>query len=205
MDISAYRPNEADDVERLFTRTFSDSEGESEGAIVGGLAGELMRSTGESDLYGFAARENAELIGSILFSRMSFEREMNAFVLAPVATRTDHQRRGVGQKLITFGLNTLKEDGVELVVTYGERRTVTNQQEVRDLLLPDPSGFFELAEEYTSPEEKELLLFAGSIHAMAACSQNTEMSPRKPEFPSKLGWVQPPERVRGSIPRLATT
>ena len=140
MDISAYRPNEADDVERLFTRTFSDSEGESEGAIVGGLAGELMRSTGESDLYGFAARENAELIGSILFSRMSFEREMNAFVLAPVATRTDHQRRGVGQKLITFGLNTLKEDGVELVVTYGDPRFYSKVgfSVVTEALVPAP-------------------------------------------------------------------
>ena len=125
MDILAYTPNEVEKVERLFTKTFSDSEGESEGTIVGGLAGELMRSTSRSDLYGFIARDGAELVGSILFSRMRFEQEIKAFILAPVAIRTDHQRRGIGQKLINFGLNVLKEDGVELVLTYGDPRFYT--------------------------------------------------------------------------------
>lgn len=122
MNFSAYTVNEADEIEALFTRTFSDSEGESEGAIVGGLAGELMRNTGTADLYGFVARDGVDLVGSILFSRMWFERDIDAFILAPVATRTDHQRRGVGRRLISFGLNTLKTDGVELVLTYGDPR-----------------------------------------------------------------------------------
>ena len=93
MQFSTYTSDEADEIKALFTKTFSDSEGESEGAIVGGLAGELMRSTGESDLYGFVARDGVDLVGSILFSRMWFEREVEAFILAPVATRTDHQRK----------------------------------------------------------------------------------------------------------------
>ena len=122
MEITAYTPNDVGKIEKLFASTFSASAGESEGAIVGGLAAELMRSTGKADLYGFVARDGVDLVGSILFSRMWFEREIDAFILAPVATRTDHQRQGVGQKLINFGLNVLKEDNVELVVTYGDPR-----------------------------------------------------------------------------------
>lgn len=140
MKISAYTSDEAQDIEALFTKTFSDSEGESEGAIVGGLAGELMRSTGESDLYGFVARDGAGLVGSILFSRMWFEEEIDAFILAPVATCTDHQRRGIGQALINFGLNTLREDGVELVLTYGDPRFYSKVgfRVIGEALIPPP-------------------------------------------------------------------
>jgi len=122
MEISAYNPNDFDRIEELFVSTFTDSEGPSEGTVVGGLAGELMRSTGKNDLYGFVAKDGAALVGSILFSRIRFEREINAFILAPVAICTEYQRRGVGQSLINFGLNTLKENGVELVLTYGDPR-----------------------------------------------------------------------------------
>jgi len=125
MEHSHYTPNDVDKIERLFIKTFTDSEGQSEGETVGGLAGELIRSTGEADLYGFVARDSAELVGSILLSRMRFEREIKAFILAPVAIHTDYQRQGIGQELIKFGLNVLKEDGVELVITYGDPRFYT--------------------------------------------------------------------------------
>ena len=51
---------------------------------------------------------------------MIFESGINAFILSPMATLTDHQRKGVGQKLINSGLKTLKEDGAELAITYGD-------------------------------------------------------------------------------------
>ena len=140
MELAAYTPNDAGKIEKLFVSTFSASAGESEGAIVGGLAAELMRSTGEADLYGFVARDGADLVGSILFSRMWFERDIDAFILAPVATRTDHQRQGVGQKLITFGLNVLKEDNVELVLTYGDPRFYSKVgfRVIAEDLIPPP-------------------------------------------------------------------
>ncbi len=140
MECSAYNPDDADRIEDLFVSTFTDSEGRSEGVTVGGLAGELMRSTGEGDLYGFVAMDNAELTGAILLSRMRFEHEINAFILAPVAVRTDHQRRGVGRKLIRFGLNVLKEDGVELVLTYGDPRFYSKAgfRVVDETLVPPP-------------------------------------------------------------------
>lgn len=140
MKISAYTSNEADEIESLFTKTFSDSEGESEGAIVGGLAGELMRSTADADFYGFVARDGVDLVGSILFSRLWFEREIDAFILAPVAIRTDHQRRGIGQNLINFGLTAIKKDGVELVLTYGDPRFYSKVgfRVVAESVIPPP-------------------------------------------------------------------
>ena len=42
--------------------------------------------------------------------------------MAPVAIHTDYQGRGIGQKLLNFGIMSLKEKGVELVMTYGDPR-----------------------------------------------------------------------------------
>ena len=78
-----------------------------------------MDSTDANDLYCFIATENEQIIASIFFTRMTFESGINAFILSPVATHTDHQGKGVGQKLINFGLDVLKENGVELAITYG--------------------------------------------------------------------------------------
>ncbi len=120
MKFSTFNPNNAGEIEQLFIKTFSDSEGQSEGKVIGHLVRDLMGSTDANDLYCFIATENEQIIGSIFFSRMIFESGINAFILSPAATHTDHQGKGVGQKLINFGLDVLKENGVELAITYGD-------------------------------------------------------------------------------------
>lgn len=120
MKISTCNPNNAHDIEQLFIKTFSDSEGQSEGKLIGNLVNDFMDSTDANDLYCFIATEDGQIIGSIFFSRITFESGIKAFILSPVAIHTDHQGKGVGQKLINHGLNALKEDGVELVLTYGD-------------------------------------------------------------------------------------
>lgn len=106
----------------LFTDTFTDSEGPSEGALIGNLAQELMTETEARDIYGFVAVEAEKTIGCIFFTRLTFENDINAFLLAPVAIHTDYQGQGIGQGLIGFGINKLKANGVELVMTYGDPR-----------------------------------------------------------------------------------
>lgn len=120
MKLSTYNPSHIEEIKRLFTKTFTDSEGQSEGLIVGNLVYDLMARTGGDDLCGFIATENQHIIGSIFFSRMTFENKIEAFLLSPVAIATSCQGKGVGQKLINFGLNVLKEKGVELIITYGD-------------------------------------------------------------------------------------
>jgi putative acetyltransferase len=120
MKLSTYNPSNIEEIKQLFTKTFSDSEGQSEGILIGNLAYDLMTGTDGNDLYGFVATENEQIIGSIIFSRLAFENGINAFLLAPVAIHTSYQGKGIGQKLINFGLNALKESGVELAFTYGD-------------------------------------------------------------------------------------
>ena len=45
MNLSKYKPNNADEIEQLFIKTFSDSEGPSEGELIGRLVKDMMAST----------------------------------------------------------------------------------------------------------------------------------------------------------------
>lgn len=120
MIFSEFSPRDRDEIEALVTKVFSDSEGESEGLLIGKLVRELMISTAPEDLYGFVARDKSKIIGSIFFSRLSFESKISAFILSPVAIQTDYQGQGIGQQLINYGINHLKGNGIELVFTYGD-------------------------------------------------------------------------------------
>lgn len=120
MKYSLYRPSQVKELKHVFQKTFGDSEGEGEGVLIGDLAYDLMTTTNENDLLVFVATENEKIVGCIIFTRMTFEKSVNAFLLSPVAIHTDYQGKGFGQALITFGLQTLQEQGVVLVFTYGD-------------------------------------------------------------------------------------
>lgn len=120
MDILIYSTGQTEEIKSLFTTVFSDSEGQSEGILIGNLVYELMTETDRKDLYGFVAIEHEKIIGCIFFSRLTFESGICAFILSPVAVHTEHQGKGIGQQLIKYGINRLKEEGVELVMTYGD-------------------------------------------------------------------------------------
>jgi putative acetyltransferase len=122
MHFATYVSSDLKEISELFTKTFSDSEGQSEGRLIGSLAYELMTTTEKKDLHVFIAAEDEMIVGSIILTRLTFEIPVNAFLLGPVAVHTDYQGRGVGQGLIRFALNSLREDGVDLVFTYGDPR-----------------------------------------------------------------------------------
>ena len=153
MEISTYRSGDRDEIKQLFTKVFSDSEGQSEGQseglLIGALVSDLFATTDDNDLYGFVVVDDKKIIGSILFSRLTFENGINAFLLSPVAISTDFQGQGIGQKLINFGLNTLKNNGVELAITYGDPnyytkvgfRPITENLAKAPLKLSYPEGW----------------------------------------------------------------
>jgi len=63
-----------------------------------------------------------EIVGHILFSRMSIETaggSVSAAALAPMAVLPEHQRRGIGGRLIRHGLNWLRGHGEQIVIVVG--------------------------------------------------------------------------------------
>ena len=121
MDFSADFTKHVDEIAGLFAATFAASEGAEEGALIGDLARRLMVDTPAKDLRVFTAWEDGALAGCIFFTRLSFEGDTRTvFMLAPVAVATDRQGKGVGQRLIAHGLEALRHEGVDIVVTYGD-------------------------------------------------------------------------------------
>jgi len=109
-----------EEVASLFTSVFSSSEGEQEGRLIGSLASALAARTDNQRIIGVGAYEDGSMIGAIFFTRLRFDEPIEAYMLAPVAVSTAHQGRGIGQALIRFGLDELKDRSVTLVVTYGD-------------------------------------------------------------------------------------
>ena len=108
------------EVAELFTPVFTSSEGEKEGVLIGNLSSELASSIDNEETICFGVYENESLIGSIFFTRLKFNNPIRVYMLAPVAVSTEHQGKGIGQALISYGLNELKYRSVNVAVTYGD-------------------------------------------------------------------------------------
>lgn len=118
-----FEPVNNSNIERvtaLFIQVFSDSEGENEGHIIGSLVSDLFRTTPSSELAGYLIKEGDVLAGSIIFSKLTLDSDIKAMILSPVAIATDYQRKGLGQRLIKYGIEQIIQQDVALVVTYGD-------------------------------------------------------------------------------------
>jgi len=122
MKYALYKQADTQKIITLFDDTFSDSEGKEEGALIAKLIQDFFTlPANEEDLHIFVAQdENERIVGCIFFSRLTFANGENIFLLAPVAVATECHGQGVGQGLIQFGLEALKEKGVTVVITYGD-------------------------------------------------------------------------------------
>ncbi|MBW8189998.1 N-acetyltransferase [Neiella marina] len=121
MQQGIFQQQHAADVEQLFEQVFSDAEGAEEGRTIAELVHNLITTTPENDLQGFVTQSNRQLIASIFFTPLTFEASSQpVLLLSPVAVHTQFQGQGIGQRLIHFALAKLKQQGVDLVVTYGD-------------------------------------------------------------------------------------
>lgn len=109
------------EITELYKNTFSASEGTEEGQAIGDLSSRIIAKTASEDLYIFGATSEADIAGSIMFTRLTYPNSDQAvFVMGPVAVASKVQGQGIGQKLIAFGLAELRAACVDVVVTYGD-------------------------------------------------------------------------------------
>jgi predicted N-acetyltransferase YhbS len=122
MNFQLLNKSNQDKVTELFRSVFTSSEGESEGNLIGNLASKLSLGIDNQNIFCFGAYKMELLVGSIFFTRLTFQQTIQIFMLAPVAVRTDYQGRHIGQTLINYGLEQMKIHSVAAVVTYGDPR-----------------------------------------------------------------------------------
>ncbi len=86
---------------------------EAEALIVEGV-----RAEGAA-LLELVAEEDGEIVGHILFSRMTCEPQRRIAGLGPVAVRPDRQNARLGQALCWAGIDALRDTGAEAIVVLG--------------------------------------------------------------------------------------
>ncbi len=158
----------------FFKRVFTESEGESEGLLIGNLVSEIIKTTQDSDLFVFTIIEQNKMLGCVIFSRVIFGNNVNAFILSPMAILTNHQGKGLGQALIKYGLDKLISNDVELVLTYGDINFYSKAgfQKISNKKIRPP---FEL--EYSqgwlgqSLSDKDLSSYAGKVVCVSSLNK----------------------------------
>jgi putative acetyltransferase len=103
----------------------------------------------EAVLLSLVAEVDGQIIGHILFSRMTVEAAQGsvaAVSLAPMAVLPDHQGRQVGSQLVRHGLAQLRARGERIVIVLGHThyypRFGFSSEKARCLASPFPAGAF---------------------------------------------------------------
>ena len=107
------RPATAEDFPAIHAVEVAAFEREDQALIVEGV-----RAEGAA-LVELVAEDEREIVGHILFSRMTTQPVRRFAGLAPVAVRPDHQNQGLGEALCRAGLDALRTMGAEAVVVLG--------------------------------------------------------------------------------------
>lgn len=150
MEFSERHTGKQNEITELFRATFTASEGKHEGTAIAHLTKDLLVTTRNEDLFVFSAVLDNIIVGCIVFSRLKYEQDdRTVFLLSPVAVTTEYQGRGIGQKLLKFGLGKIREQGVDIAITYGDSNyygkvgfdQITTQQAKPPLNLGQPNGW----------------------------------------------------------------
>lgn len=113
----------AEQIIELFRTTFFESEGETEANLIAQLVHEIIHDSQPEHRILVVGHDGPELVGCIIYTPLFPEDDKyKASLLSPVAIHPNFQKRGMGQKLIAFGNEYVKEQGVQVVCTYGDIR-----------------------------------------------------------------------------------
>lgn len=118
IQLGRFIPDDAPALIELFTRTFTDSEGPDEGKRIGELTTSLITTPGVRIV--IARNSEETLIAGAIFSPLRLSIPDTAYLLSPMAVSTAHQRQGIGQKLINYGLDILLAEQAYFIFTYGD-------------------------------------------------------------------------------------
>jgi len=96
--------------------------GPREGPEIEPLIRSLLADPTAEPRLSLVAVADSRIIGHVLFSRAGVagpERPVSAAILAPLAVHPDHQRSGIGGRLIAAGLDRLRAGATDLVFVLG--------------------------------------------------------------------------------------
>lgn len=118
MKIRTTTQDDADAVRKVYELAFPESERD----LVSRLAGELLSAAASSPILSLVAEVDGHVVGHIAFSPVTSRdtREPIGYLLAPLAVCPDHQRRGIGSRLVAEGVKQVAAMGAGVLLVYGD-------------------------------------------------------------------------------------
>lgn len=110
IEIREERPEDIAAIREVNKRAFGQDQ---EGNIV-----DALRSNG-GVLLSLVATLNGQVVGHIMYSPITVGDNATGAALGPMAVLPEHQREGIGSKLIEAGTQKLKEAGYTFIIVLG--------------------------------------------------------------------------------------
>lgn len=112
---------QADAIVALFVESFTQAEGADEGAFIEDLVRQFINEADVQDVHVFLAWDKTALVGGCILSPLEFSQDSRrVYLLSPVAVASETQGQGVGQALLRHAFQSLRAQGADAVVTYGD-------------------------------------------------------------------------------------
>ncbi len=95
---------------------------EEEREAVATLAGSMLDAVSQPQALTLVAEHDEELVGAIAFSPLRFtpDEGWRGYILSPLGVLPRSHGQGVGGQLIKAGLQQLQQNGVNVVLVYGD-------------------------------------------------------------------------------------
>ena len=107
-----------DDIYNVHWSAFSEDERE----IVSKLAVNLLLEDSTPQIISLVAETEGIIVGHVAFSPVTIDGNegIQGYILAPLGVKPDHQKCGIGSKLIDSGMRQLSITGVDILFVYGD-------------------------------------------------------------------------------------
>jgi len=118
MKIRRSGPGDLKDIRALHKSAFGPDEGKS----VAQLSSNLLQDATAKPYLSLVAEKEGDIVGNVIFSnaQLKAHHEVDVKILVPVAVYKEHQQQGIATKLISYGLDELREQAIDIVFVYGE-------------------------------------------------------------------------------------
>lgn len=118
MNIRNVQEMDLSPIQRVIEAAFPDEEIE----VIRLLASDLYSESRIKPIRSLVCEVDNQVIGYVSFSPifLSLTHNINGYILAPLAVLPDHQKKGVGSKLISIGIDILTKEGVDVLLVYGD-------------------------------------------------------------------------------------
>ena len=118
MNIRLAQETDLDSILKVIATAFSDEENK----VIINLVLELSREITSPSIKSLVAEVDNQVIGYVSYSPIFLKSDssISGYILAPLAVAPKHQKKGIGSNLIKSGIDMLTENGVGVVLVYGD-------------------------------------------------------------------------------------